>query len=96
MVRAKFRLDRYETSMQTIWKDGQPSGQEEMRTLHFSAVYGNGDPSHENSKFWAFTPAGNLTLGTVNRAAWEQFVLGGEYYLELSLASPPPIVKATD
>jgi hypothetical protein len=96
MVRAKFKLERYETSMQTIWKDGQPTGQEEMRTLHFSVVHATGDPNHENSKFWKFTPAGTLMLGTVNKAAWEQFDLGGEYYLDLSLASPPPVVKPAD
>jgi hypothetical protein len=57
-----------------------------MRTVHMSPVYGNGDPNHENTKFWEASPSGGLTLGTINPAAWQQFELGMEYYLDFTPA----------
>lgn len=96
MVRAKFTFTRYETSLQGVWKDGKPAGSVEMRTLHFAPVYGNGDPNHENTKFWQASPSGSIVLGTVNPAAWEKFTLGAEYYIDFSEASPPPEVKPAD
>jgi hypothetical protein len=34
--------------------------------------------------FWDASPSGGLTLGTINPAAWEQFELGKEYYLDFA------------
>jgi hypothetical protein len=70
-VRAKFKLDSYETSLQ--------SDAEECRTLKFSAVCSG---SEENKQFFKYTPYGQITLGTVNKTAWEKFELGKEYYLD--------------
>jgi hypothetical protein len=58
-----------------------------MRTVRMSPVYANNDPNHENSKFWDASPSGGLTLGTINPAAWEQFELGKEYYLDFTKAA---------
>ena len=86
MVRAKFKLNRIEITTNQVWKDGKQVGTQEMRTLHFSPVYGNGDPNHENTKFWNASPIGELRLGTVNPEAWQHFKLDGEYYLDFTLA----------
>lgn len=77
MVRAKFTLVRTESTI----SDGK-----ELRTLVLVPVYGKSDPDHENSKFWKYTPSGEIKLGTVNEAAWEQFELGKEYYVDFTPA----------
>lgn len=76
MVRAKFKLERYETTL---------SGTQEMRTLILHPVYGS-DPDSENRQWWTYTPSGEIKLGTVNPAAWEQFTLGAEYYVDFTPA----------
>jgi len=97
-VRAKFVFTRYETSLHTSYdpvtkKNGSP---EELRTLYFTPVYGNGDPNHENTKFFKWSPSGEIKLGTVNRAAWEHMKLGAEYYVDFTMATSPPEVKPAD
>lgn len=101
MVRAKFKLNSVASSLGTrrkrsadgsYAKDG--NGREiyepcEVRTLTFNPVYGNGDPNHENSKFWDASPGGELKMNCVNQEAWERFELGKEYYLDFS---PSPVV----
>jgi len=100
MVRAKFVFVSYTTMLAGQGKhvDGKwvtlPS--KEMRTLRFTPVYGNGDPNHENTKFWEASPQGQLELGTVNPEAWSKFELGAEYYLDFTKASPPPETKPAD
>lgn len=42
--------------------------------------------SPENKKFFKFTPAGHLSLSTVNENAIAQFEEGKEYYVDISLA----------
>lgn len=104
MVRAKFKYNGFDASLSTrekrdaegnVVKDsatGRAMYEEvEMRTLKFSPVYGNGDPNHENTKFWAATPSGEVKLGTVKPEAWSQFVLGQEYYLDFSAAAVPAV-----
>lgn len=97
-VRAKFRFTKYETEMhsqekrdannQTVNGDDGRAVYEsvEKRTLIFQPVYANNDPNHENSRFWRYSPSGELRLGTVNPEAWSQFELGKEYYLDFSAA----------
>lgn len=77
-VRAKFKCDSIEKTKQ---------GDDEMATVRLSAVYGNADPNHENSRFWKWTPSGSLMLGTINASAASQFEEGKEYYLDISPAS---------
>jgi hypothetical protein len=89
-VRAKFRLnsvtiDVYDKNEQ---RDGKwvKVGNVERRTLNFTPVYGNGDPNHENTKFWDASPSGSLQLGCINPEAYSQFEIGKEYYLDFTPA----------
>lgn len=97
-VRCKFKVDSIETTLQSVAKrdaDGVPLRDEqknyvyergEMATVKLSPVYSNNDPKHENSKFWAASPSGSFTLGTVNKAAVAQLELGKEYYIDITPA----------
>ena len=89
-VRAKFkvqRIERVETSQSHQengkWVQDPPI---ELQTVVMNPVSGNGDPSHENTKFWKLSPSGELKLGTINPDAWQYFELGKEYYLDFTLA----------
>lgn len=91
-VRAKFTVHRIESSIgskATGEKDerGYPKREPcEMKTIVMAPVYGNGDPNHENTKFWEASPTGEIKLGTVNGAAASQFELGAEYYIDFTRA----------
>ena len=74
MVRAKFKVESYETRLDR---------QEELRTIKLGVVVGNAGDSEENKKFFKYTPYGRIELGTLNRNAWEQLPLGAEVYCEL-------------
>lgn len=99
MVRAKFKVQRIECttgSRAVLDENGQPKKAQgtgyavrepcEMRTVVMSPVYGNGDPNHENTKFWESSPCGEVKLGTINPEAWAQFELGKEYYIDFTPA----------
>lgn len=89
-VCAKFKVQRIE-QIQTVVQDGKTAdGTQkhkivELRTIVLLPVYGGGDPNHENTKYWQASPSGEIKLGTVMPAAWEQFKLGGEYYIDFTL-----------
>lgn len=51
--------------------------------VEFYAVY---DGSEENKRFWQATPAGNIKLSIVNKAAADQFQPGKQYYIDLTPA----------
>lgn len=93
-VRAKFTHTGYESSVQSTYpyqkEDGSTDYSKpkavELRTLKFSPVYGNGDPNHENTKFWAASPSGSIMLGTINPDAWQHFEIGKEYYVTFDQA----------
>lgn len=93
-VRAKFTYTGYSASLTNIFNEKTPEGKPdytkptraELRTLKFNPVFGNGDPEHENTKFWQSSPSGELTLGCLNPAAWSLFVIGKEYYLDFTEA----------
>lgn len=76
MVRAKFQVQRYETSLQ---------GKEECRTIHLTAVY---DGSPENKQFFKYTPNGRIEIGILNERAWREFPLGREVYVDFTNAAP--------
>lgn len=44
------------------------------------------DSSEENKTFWKYTPAGSVTLSTVNKAAADYYEPGVEYYLDFTKA----------
>lgn len=91
-VRAKFKVDKFETSLTTRAKDPKLGWRSdnletiEVRTIVMSPV---GSNSPENEKFWAATPTGDIRLGTVNPEAWGQFVLGKEVYVDFTPAAAP-------
>lgn len=93
-VRAKFKCDSITRTMGSM-----PTGKKnergydeyapcEMWTVKMTPVYANGDPNHENSKFWAASLGGSLELTCVNAAAVACFDIGKEFYLDFTPASP--------
>jgi len=89
ITRAKFVLNQIRRHGFTTYEkvDGKNVPvTKEMNTLEFSPVYGNGDPNHENTKFWSASPTGKIELGTVNLAVAAQFELGKEYYIDFTPA----------
>ena len=91
-VKAKFKIDRYETTMQKYKIDqSKPWTPEnvqeyEQRTIIMNPVYADKDPNSENSKFWAATPNGEIKLGVVNKEAWDHLPLGREVYVTFEVA----------
>lgn len=97
-VRAKFKVASKkfaEGQKVKIGADGKPEKDArgydvtvpaEYVTIEMYPVYGNGDPHHENTKFWQASPSGKLELGCVNEAASKQFVVGKEYYVDFTPA----------
>jgi hypothetical protein len=100
MVKAKFKVNRIEcsTGSQKVkdaegnyvkegtnsWVKTEPC---ELRTIVLTPVYGNDNSKHENSVFWDYTPSGEIKLGTVNPAAWQEFELDKEYIIDFSKAN---------
>lgn len=91
-VRAKFTVNAIKFTLST---KEDPSGAKdergytkrvpcELQTIEMSPVYGNGDPAHENTKFWQASPSGSLSLGCINAAAAAQFELGKDYYVDFT------------
>ena len=56
---------------------------EDTFDICFSPVTGG---SQENDSFWKWTPYGEIQLGTINKAASDQFKVGKEYYVDFTLA----------
>lgn len=46
--------------------------------------------SEENSRFYKYTPSGSLLLSTINQAAFDQFEVGKEYYVDVTPAEDTP------
>lgn len=93
-MRCKFRLDninrcigQYPTGEVDPKTGRQIYGPRELHTVIMSPVYGNGDPEHENTKYWAASPSGRLEIGTVNASAVAHLQLGAEYYIDVIPAS---------
>ncbi len=73
MVRAKFVCSE---NKQTA--DGN--------VIRFYATTGDDNPESENSKFFKYTPAGEVVLQTVNEEAAKQFEPGKAYYVDFTPA----------
>lgn len=58
----------------------------EVHTVRLTPVYGNNDPNHENTKFWAASPSGSIEIGCANIEAAQVFELGKEYYVDFTAA----------
>lgn len=78
-VKAKFRCTGITKTDHWEKEKGQ------LASISFQAVVGDGN-NEENKKFFAATPNGQITLGTVNPAAYEQFEQGKEYYVTFDKA----------
>ena len=88
MVRAKFTVSSVEKTMGSA-----PAPDEEgnylpvpVFNIKMNPVYGDGDPEHENTKFFNATPGGNIELYCVNENAAEIFEVGQEYYVNFTPA----------
>lgn len=90
-TRAKFKVDKIVKSIgsvpvfnpvteKTDWVHG------EVNSVHMSPVYGNGDPAHENTKFWHASPSGEFRIECGNKEALAGFELGREYYFDITPA----------
>lgn len=98
MVRAKFKCDQINRTMSTrALKDAEGNRLKdergydlrepcEMWSITMSPVYGNGDPNHENTKFWEASPSGQIWIDCVNKTAVDQFDLGKEFYVDFTPA----------
>jgi hypothetical protein len=86
MVRAKFRCNDIVRTMGSRRKDDGSYEPAEVNTVKMSPVYGNNDPAHENTKFWAATPSGQVELTCINLEAAKYFEPGKEYYLDFTKA----------
>jgi hypothetical protein len=87
-VRAKFKVNKLSQPETTklIRVDGKDECIPEiLRTVELVPVY-DPDPESENGKFFAYTPAGKIELGTIHGEAAEQFELGKEYYVDFTPA----------
>ncbi len=84
-VRAKFRVDRIERSVQSVWdKATGKYVRKEVQTLVMFPVVDTA--GGENEQFFASTPSGKIELGTVNAEAVGEFDLGSEFYVEFTPA----------
>lgn len=79
MVRAKFVVESYETRL----ADSRNPQSEELRTVTMSPVSSG---SEENKKFFRWTPNGQIKMGILNPAAWENLELGKSYYVDFTPA----------
>jgi len=72
-VRAKFRVNNI-----SAYPDGSAK-------IELAPVY-DSNPESENAKFFKATPWGQITLGTVNGTAAQEFELGAEFYVDFNKA----------
>jgi hypothetical protein len=75
MVRAKFRCDRAEK---------QPISDGHQVHVSFNAVYG--DDGSANASWSRWTPSGQLSMTISNPGLVDHFVVGKEYYLDITEA----------
>lgn len=89
-TRAKFKvasITRREGSAPKVGEDGKTTYvPAEIRDVELTPVYGNGDPNHENTKFWQASPSGSIKIGCANLEAAQAFELGKEYYVDFTPA----------
>lgn len=90
-VRAKFKVQSIQRGMGARNTGKDEKGHYtyepcELQTIVMVPVSSNGDPNHENTRFWQASPSGELRLGTINPEAWSQFELGAEYYVDFTKA----------
>ena len=75
-VRAKFKVSE-------ITRRAEYGSPKEVQIIKLHPVTNN---SEENKKFYAYTPCGQIELGTVNADAAKLFDLNCEYYVDFTKA----------
>ena len=76
-TRAKFRCVEAVRKLTTgAWGDEKMA---DSVYLTFNAVMGL-----ENAEWSRYTPSGNLTINITNPALFDQFVVGRDYYIDIS------------
>ncbi len=78
-VIAKFVVDNYETNPNRFKES--PNDEDQIRTVTLRPVYGDKDAKSENSKFWKWTPAGEIKLSLKKQEDWGQFPHGEAMYV---------------
>jgi hypothetical protein len=77
-VRCKFRCES--KTERRSYGNNEPQWDYE-----FSPVSGGSD---ENKRFWKYTPGGLFKVSSVNDG---KFVVGTEYYIDITAATPEPV-----
>ena len=85
-IRAKFKCDFIKEMMGSKKDENDKWVPTKMKSISMSPVYSNGDPNHENSKFWSATPSGTLELSIIPIEVSGQFEVGKEYYIDITPA----------
>lgn len=83
-IRAKFRVNRINNQEYTDKETNKAVVA--SREVVMNPVYSH-DPESENHRFWKASPSGTLSIWINNPAAYNQFEVGQEYYLDFTLAS---------
>lgn len=78
-VRAKFTVNS--VTRRKNWDKTKP----DLFDVKLSPVTGG---SEENKAFYASSPGGSIELSTINEAAANALPLGGEVYVDFTLADP--------
>lgn len=81
IVRCKFKVDEIRETSSGKTVDGIYVKCSQY-TVVASPVYANGDPNHENTKFWEASPSGAFTITTNNPAVLDVYKVGEEFFLE--------------
>jgi len=95
MVRAKFVITKLSFTKGVRVKSKDEHGNNvygpcRALAIEASPVYHNGDPNHENQKFWEASPSGKLELNVVNAAVFDEFQLDQEFYLDMTPVGEAP------
>ncbi len=84
-IRAKFRVAEKNNRVPAYGTDHRPT---------CSVVLNAVTSDSEANKTWAkYTPAGRIEMQIDNPDAYDEFVLGRDYYIDFTLA-PEPVVTA--
>jgi len=90
-VRCKFKIEsitKHSSSKSEKQEDGNYKSYPVLRySLDANPVYANGDPNHENSKFWEASPGGKFSLSWINPEIATLFEPGDEIYIDIIKAN---------
>jgi hypothetical protein len=76
-----------------VVKDGKPTNEYKpgkLTSVKLTAVYHQGDFSHENAKWWSATPQGTIDMQMVFPEAAALFEIGDEFLVDFTKAHRTP------